>query len=158
MRSKRTFITGMILASSFLVLIPSVSQAGPPVRQGSIVGSPQFADCEFSPNCKVFIASGCNAALASADNGVASSIVNIQDIAGSQRSFRLLLGSPTGVVWSVASGVAIQFWSGTCARVTPSPLIPLIKPGQTLTVIIPSGARWMVVTAGSGFNFTWTLT
>ncbi len=148
-----------LLASITAAVLPA--QAAP-LRKGSILlgGPGGSAVCEFSPNCRAWVASDCNPAFLQADNAVASSIVDVSSIADGStvRRLKVTVGTPTGVAPSGPSGVGIGFRSSACSSLSVSPAIPNpIKPGQTVSFKIPVAAKWMAVTGGAVANLLWTL-
>ena len=150
-------------ASALLILALTVSMAqAAPVHQGTILaslptGSPT---CNFSPNCVAFRTSGCDVSFVQADNGVASSIVDVGNIKGTQRVFRTMFGSPTGSSTLLGSpGFGLGFYTTSCAEVdSPTPIENRITIGSSASFKIPSNAKWMVVTANALINAAWTLT
>lgn len=158
-------ITAMTMFAS-----PSTAAPPPPVRSGTIVGGTGviFAGrqpagerwgCEYTAECRTWLQSGCNPALAGHDPVLTASIVNVRALADGRtpRSFRWRAPS------LVHPGAVIQFWRHNCTEIsdaerhTHNPYRN--KCGTCERFAIPRGATWMTVSGNwTTAHLTWTLT
>lgn len=146
------------------------NEGAQPVRSGSILtGTGSFVDaqlggCQVSPDCSVWLQSGCEGALAGWRRGLTASIVDVDELADGppvERVFRFGSGDPWGPVWG---GVQLQFWTSDCVEVPGTRWLSTDCDGrggncQSTRLRIPRAAKWMTVTGyQDNVNLAWTLT
>ena len=149
---------------------PSTVASPSPVRSGTIAGGTGviFAGqqpagerwgCEYAAECRTWLESGCDPALAGHDPALTASIVDVRSLADGRtpRSFRWRAPS------LVHPGAVIQFWRQNCTEVprterhTHNPYRN--KCGTCERFPIPRGAMWMTVSGDRTTAYlTWTLT
>ena len=158
-------IAGLLLA------LPSSVRAEEPLRSGMIIGGEYtyFAmnngmaqDCQWpNPECRVWLASGCDPALAGRDPAMTASIEEVSQLADgtTTRSFDWTGGAPSAVHWG---GVVVQFWAEDCTEIPGAAWRSLIAPccwtnANGTTFAIPRQARWMTVTTNDNLKVEWAL-
>ena len=160
--------------------LPSAVRAAEPVRSGTITGwgytwpamfSGEVRNCQWdevpefwgslNPECRAWLDSGCNPALAGREPALTASIQDVSDIAdgATTRTFEWGATDDSG-------GVVVQLWNGNCAEITGTEWRSLDRQGvyccswiqhKTTTLVIPRDARWMTVTTNDTANLRWTL-
>lgn len=114
--------------------------------------------CEYSGDCRAWLQSSCNPALAGHDPSLTASIVAVGALADgrTRRSFQWRGGG------KVHPGAVIQFWQKDCTE-APNSLRHTHNPysnscGTCEPFRIPRGATWMTVSANwTTVQLTWTL-
>lgn len=162
-----------VLVAALLAVAPSAAAraaAPKPLRSGTIEGGTGviFAGgqpagerwgCEYAAECRTWLESGCNPALAGHDRALTASIVDVGALADGRtgRSFRWT------APYLVHPGAVIQFWGRSCTEVpgserhTHNPYRNAC--GTCEAFPIPLGAKWMTVSANwTSAHITWTLT
>lgn len=160
----------------------SQTQTNRAARDGSISGTivdgifttGPAVGCELAPDCAAWRAAGCPGALAGVDPAWHASIVSVRERAGTARAFEVRRGRGESLL---LGGVVVQFWTRSCT--------PLGRPWSSFwscrldpacssqrryanglrlgsewvrtTLVIPSGAAWMTVSANDNLNIRWSL-
>lgn len=178
------------LAAIFAVLaVPSVARASEPARTGTITGwgytwpamfSGEARNCQWNEGpsndhaaslnaeCRAWLDSGCNPALAGRDPAVTASIEAISDLADGTtiRTFQWdAATTPEGDL----GGVVVQMWKGDCTEIRDADWWEWRSANRqgtyccswvqekTTTFAIPRTARWMTVTTNDTVRVQWTL-
>ncbi len=118
------------------------------VRSGTVVNPANYtgpSNCSVAPDCVAWLASGCDPLLAGRDPAAFTSIVDVRNLAGSERSIRAM-----GAFGTWLAGAYYEFWSSACRRVG----YVLVDGGARLT--IPSDAAWMTVPGQTG-PYRWAM-
>ena len=164
-------VAGVIAALTAPLAMPGSARAAEPIREGTILSgtgqSPAnfwvrgMEGCVGAPTCSVWLQSGCEAALAGADPALHASIVDVAELAGTERELDVEDG--VGLNWG---RVIVQFWTDG----SENPMAALYceelfaRPSRWdcvfgCTVRIPPGAKFMTVTSSpDNTNIHWTLT
>lgn len=185
-RSRRRLLLAAI-AGLLLVAHPALASNPPALSgtivSGVLTTSPAIP-CQIQADCAPWLTSGCPAALAG-HHQVAwlTAIVDVSAFADgtTPRTMTVRRGSPAG---RILGGAFVQFWRGDCTEVRsaswhsfwdcgtqPNPY----RPGQprpcqktgrhtvlgwesvSTTLTVPSGVRWMTVSANDNLNIGWQL-
>jgi hypothetical protein len=140
-----------------------------PVRSGTILsGDAWFVEskvgaCQMAPDCRAWLETDCNAALAERDPAVMASIVRVDDLADGRtpRGFDFKLAKPAGLRWG---GIVLQFWREDCTQIRGS-LWRSWQEGRYgnsqrgPSPVVPVSAEWMTVSsAPDNPHIEWTLT
>lgn len=164
-------LSGLLAALASPVAVPSPVRAEEPVRSGTIVSGTGATPVNFwvrgmegcvgAPTCSAWLQSGCEPALAGADPALHASIVDVAELAGTERD--LDIRGRVGINWGY---VIVQFWTDGsenpmaalfCQEVFAKPLRWGCDYG--CTVRIPADAKFMTVTSSpDNTNIYWTLT
>lgn len=158
---------------------PSSVRAEEPLRAGTITGwgltwpamfSGEVRNCQWdevaSPwgslnaECRVWLDSGCDAALAGRDPAVTASIEDVSDLADG--------ATPRNFEWDAAvddGGVVVQLWTGECTEIEGTEWRSLDRQGRccswiqhkSTTFVMPPDATWMTVTTNDTVMVEWTL-
>ena len=145
---KRFCAVAVVIVVLLVQGAPTHAETSQPVRSGTIlfgvpVTGPQ--SCSYSPDCVAWLASGCDARLTGLDPAVSTSIVDVGDIAGSQRHLVV-----EGLFHPWLSATNFEFWSSGCQQVGRT----YVRGGMNLT--IPRDARWMTAPSSVG-PYHWQL-
>jgi len=132
-----------------------------PVRSGTVLNPANYtgpSSCGMAPDCRAWLASGCDARLAGANPAGTASIVDVRALAGSQRRVEA-----AGARGRWMSGAHYEFWSSDCRRVGYLLVDHGIRecwPSSTsqwrCDVTIPRTASWMTVPGQTG-PYHWEL-
>lgn len=139
-RSIRLPIAVLVAVVALAATVPMArsARADEPLRSGTIIGGYVIFTappaCWVTLDCAAWLASNCDPRLASRDPGVFSSIVDVGEFAGTERT--LWLSS----AW-LAGGV--EFWSEDCRR-----LSGFVPREPRLQMSVPAAAGWMTITTG----------
>ena len=174
-------IVVVLVSIGLLALSLATAEAGPePLRTGTIesgtgvnfAGDEPLGErlgCEYAVDCRAWLQSGCNPALAGHDPALTASIVEVSALADGRTHRALGWSAPA----KVHPGVMIQFWRQDCtdfpdaewhsveSRSTTCESRPGWPDGRNRCrpLRIPHGARWMTVSAyWTTSHLTWTLT
>lgn len=141
-----------------VMLSPLAGQATHAQGGSVLLGALGIGTCSNSPDCIAWRLAGCkNDATAVRGNAIWSSIANVADVAGTTRTITISLGSP-GLAYTGVGGANVEFFRAVCTlEVQPSPPLPTIRPGQSVTFTVPSTAVWMTVSGGHVVNLRWTM-
>ena len=155
-RAERGIISVATLVGLMLAPVPHAAADENEVRSGTIVtggthlsyfSGDRLNGCDIAPDCRVWLASGCEPALTGRPVGLTASIENVADLADGRSRWRVELGSRPG------TGMAeIQLWRQDCSEIRGSRWRThcLWQPSDDYcrsdTFRIPASARWMTVT------------
>jgi hypothetical protein len=168
-RSRHDQAPILAVAAMTMFASPSTAAARKAVRFGTIVGGTGviFAGeqpagerwgCEYAAECRTWLQSSCNPALAGHNPVLTASIVDVGALADGRtpRSFRWRAPS------LVHPGAVIQFWRQNCTEIpgterhTHNPYKN--RCGTCAPFAIPRGATWMTVSGNwTTTHLTWTL-
>ena len=134
-----------------------------PVRSGTILsGDTAFLEsevgaCQMATDCRAWLESGCDPALANRNPALMASIVDVGDLADGRtpRVFEYTVAKPAGLRWG---GNVIQFWRQDCTQIRGRLWHPWEQRryGDTF---IPVSAEWMTVSSTpDNAHIVWTLT
>lgn len=163
----------MILVATLIALIPmpaqSASADNQPARSGTIVsgsfsgfGGGYPRGCEMTADCRAWLASGCDPALAGRDPALEASIEDVADLAH-PATLWIFEHAP-----GAAAYATVEFWQQDCTEIGRTR-----SEGGSVFLGIPASARWMTVTgytynpwavwpplpnASGPLTFDWTLT
>ena len=157
----------------------SPARAQEPLRSGTITGwgftffamfNGEARDCQWSeweiegtrganPECRVWLDSGCDPALAGRDPAVSASIQDVSALADGATTRTFEWGSDT----SGWGGVVVQLWAADCTEIEQAKWRSRESPccwsnARGTTFAIPPDARWMTVTTNDNHKVEWTLT
>lgn len=138
MRARLAAVVIGVVLSSVVSVTPA--DAAQPVRSGTILFGVFLAGpqgCAWSPDCMVWLESGCDGRLTGLDPAVSTSIVDVHNLAG---SWRRVVATP-GDNWVFRTNY--EFWSSGCRNVG----VHLSDEGPFK---IPRGARWMTIPSSVG--------
>ena len=171
---KRFVIPTVILIGMCLAPVSVATAAEKRVLSGTVLtGSvlwPEEAACEKALDCRAWLQSSCNPALAGHDLALMASIEDVSALAdaGAVAVFRYASKIPDGLPWVVPqwNGAVIQFWDGACAEIPGSGWSATLcyqvdgRDCASPTLRIPVSARWMTVAGTYAGNppTVWTLT
>ena len=150
---------------------PGPARAAEPVRSGTILSGTGSSPANFwvrgmdgcvgAPACAAWLQTGCEPALAGSDPALHASIVDVAELAGSERRFGIRGG--VGINWG---RVIVQFWTDGsenpmaalyCEELFATP--SRWSCGYGCIVTIPAGAKFMTVSSGpDNTDIRWTLT
>lgn len=181
MRLRLMLVSLSLLAGSAAVGTAAPSAAGPkPLRSGTIavgtgvntLGEPPGGNrwgCEYAVDCRAWLDSGCNPALAGRDPVLSASIVDVATLADGRTSRSFSWETPA----NVHAGVMLQFWQQGCTASANTEWHSVnsrtsrceSRPGwpdpnaQCKPLVIPRGAKWMTVSAyWTTAHLTWNVT
>ena len=171
MRTTRRLIL-IALTAALLAVGPSLSpvRADGALRSGTIVSGTGQSPANFwvrgmdgcvgAPACSAWLQSACDPALSGQSPAVHAAIVDVEDLADTERVLRVQDG--LGLNWG---GVMVQFWTGTnvgswdyCMEIGGgrSSIREYARVGYSLRV--PADAKWMTITSNpDNTNVAWTL-
>jgi hypothetical protein len=162
-RNKRR--VGMVLAATLAIsFIGSSPAEAATLRSGKILGGYIVLSgqnhlgpgCALTPDCRVWLESKCDPALAGLDPALYTSIVNVQSLAGSTVLRKVTLHRDSTSVVPNYGGLTVQFWSSAC-RPTSSSLIQVVHGKPAPRFRVPRGTKWMTVASFDAISVSWTL-
>ena len=170
-RLLRLVVLGGLLSALAVPGLPAPVRADEPVRSGTIVSGTGSSPANFwvrgmegcvgAPACSAWLQSGCEPALAGADPALHASIVDVADLAGTEREFDVRGG--VGINWG---RVVLQFWTdgseNPMAALWCEELFATASRWECAygcTLPLPAGAKFMTISSGpDNTNIHWTLT
>ena len=170
-RSVQVFLVAAVLAAlATPVWSPGAVRAEEPVRSGMIVSGTGSSPANFwvrgmegcvgAPTCSAWLQSGCEPALAGPDPALHASIVDVAELAGTERDFDVRGG--LGINWGQ---VIVQFWTDGSENPMAALYCEELFAAESrwdcahgCMVRIPAGAKFMTVSSGpDNTNIHWTL-
>jgi hypothetical protein len=170
-----------LVAGSAAIWTANPSFAAPkPLRSGTIVGGSgvriwtgqpsadgaiERTGCEYAVDCRSWLLSGCQPALAGRDPVLTASIVDVRSLANGRTRRFLEMTAPRVPPWGLWPGADIQFWRQDCTEIGNGQRMigtGLTCAGRTagrcVEFRIPKGARWMTLSAhATTARLSWTL-
>ena len=177
----RRFVSLAVVAT-LAVGLPAAVRANEPVRSGTITGwgvtwpamfSGEARTCPWdewtfelglrgaNPECRLWLESDCDPALAGREPAVTASIQEVSDLADGRttRTFE----------WDAMEnhgGVVVQLWNADCTEIPGSEWRSVNRQNRCCTwtnelrtsFVIPSRATWLTVTTNDTVRVQWTLT
>ena len=180
---RRTISTIILLALSMAPVQIAAADNRSPLRSGMIEGGTgvitgggepwenpaiQRSGCEYALDCRTWLHSGCNPALAGHDPVATASIVDVGDLADgrTRRTFQTV--APKIPPWGLYPGAAIQLWRQNCTEIRKAKWHTLgselrcdWNPYPSIRCKgfrIPTGAKWMTVSGyATTVHMSWSL-
>ena len=140
----------------------------PALRSGTIVGGDawfvesEVGACQMAPDCRAWLETDCDPALAEREPAAAASIVRVGGLADGRtpRIFDFDYAKPAGLRWG---GVVVQFWRQDCTEIRGSRWLSW-EDGRyggsqrTDKPFVPVSAKWMTVSSTlENARMDWTL-
>lgn len=179
----RRIISATILLA--LILAPAqIAAAGNrnPLRSGTIQGgtgvemaggqpwenpAAERSGCQYALDCRGWLQSGCEPALAGHDPAPTASIVDVGDLAGDRTRRSFHMAAPSIPPWGLYPGAVIQFWRQDCTEIRSAKRHTIgsdarcgwqDEVARCKAFRIPTRARWMTVSGyATTAHLSWSL-
>lgn len=175
-------LVALALTVSAAVALPPSVRADEPLRSGTITGwgytwpamfSGEARNCQWNewyladgvgganPECRAWLESGCDPALAGREPAVTASIQDVSDLADGATARLFNWSAPPETDYG---GVVLQLWRTDCTEIAGSEWRSLRRRWPSWAnefsarFVIPSDAAWMTVTTNDTAAVRWTLT
>lgn len=140
----------------------------PVLRSGTILSGDawgvesEVGACRMAPDCRAWLETDCDPALAERDPAATASIVRVGDLADGRtpRVFALDYAKPAGLRWG---GIVVQFWRQDCTEIPGSRWLSW-EDGRyggsqrADNPVVPLAAKWMTVSGDPDVpHIVWTL-
>lgn len=155
LRRAMLLVLGVVLAGGALSpWARAGGHTGPsdPARSGTVLNPANYtgpATCWMAADCRVWLKSRCDPELAGHDPAAFASIVDVRQLAGSQRS--IAIKGVAGTWMNGIRGAYYEFWSRDCVAVG-----SVLIDEERVAITIPANADWMTVPGQTGPYF-WEL-
>lgn len=123
--------------------------------------------CQYALDCRAWLQSGCEPALAGHDPALTASIVDVSDLAGDRTRRSLHMVAPRIPPWGLYPGAVIQFWRQDCTEIrfakrhtigTNSGCEWQDGVARCKAFRIPTRARWMTISGyATTARLSWSL-